>query len=83
MESPLDFTRRPVLEMSVTDWLIIYLIMAIPIVNIVMLFVWAFGSNTKSTHQKWAKGNLIVLAIFLGIYMFFLFTIGIGYLFNA
>lgn len=30
-------------DMSVKDWMITLLIMFIPLVNIIMLFVWAFG----------------------------------------
>ncbi len=53
---------------SVTDWLITYLIMAIPLVNIVMAFIWAFGENTKPSKANWAKAMLIIslIALVLG-----------------
>ncbi|MGM0440174.1 MAG: hypothetical protein ACQEP8_03560 [Chlamydiota bacterium] len=47
---------------SLGEWIITLLIMCIPFVNIVMLFVWAFGSNTKPSKANWAKA-LIVLAV--------------------
>ena len=31
--------------MSVSDWLVTLLIMIIPLVNIIMLFVWAFSDD--------------------------------------
>jgi len=83
MESPLDLQESSVKTMSVSDWLIVYLITLIPIVNIIMLFVWAFGSNTNRTQSNWAKGNLILFAIILSLYLFFGLTVGLGYLFNS
>ena len=57
--------------MSIGDWIITGLIFAIPIVGIVMLFVWAFGSNTQPSKANWAKAALIMMGI--GIVLSFLF----------
>lgn len=56
---------------SVGEWLITYLIMIIPIVNVIMLFVWAFGDGTKESKANWAKASLILAAIGLVIGFFF------------
>lgn len=53
--------------MSVKDWLITLLLMAIPLVGIVMLFVYAFGSNENINRQNWAKAQLIMMAIIIGL----------------
>lgn len=45
------------------EWMIIMLIMAIPIVNIIMLFVWAFGPTAKATKANFAKAALVWMAI--------------------
>jgi len=45
------------------DWVIVYLIMCIPLVNIIMLFVWAFGSGAPASKSNWAKATLIWIAI--------------------
>ena len=29
---------------TVGNWIVVFILMAIPIVNLIMLFVWAFGS---------------------------------------
>ena len=34
--------------MTVKDWIITFLILAIPIVGLVMIFVWAFGDGNKN-----------------------------------
>lgn len=54
---------------SVGDWLITYLLLSIPLVNIVMLFVWAFGSSTHPSKANWAKASLIWFAIVMVLYI--------------
>lgn len=49
--------------MSVTDWLINLVLVAIPLVGIVLLFVWAFGNDENITRKNWAKANLLLAAI--------------------
>lgn len=49
--------------MTLGDWLVTLLILLIPCANIVMLFVWAFGSSTPRTKSNWAKAMLIFYAI--------------------
>ncbi|MCD4691332.1 MAG: hypothetical protein K8R79_00335 [Calditrichales bacterium] len=51
------------------DWMITMLICAIPIVNIIMLFVWGFGSNTQPSKANWAKATLIWFAIIIAFYV--------------
>lgn len=48
---------------SVKEWLIMSLIMIIPIVNIVMIFVWAFGSKEKKSKANYFKALLIISGI--------------------
>jgi len=61
--------------MSVSDWFITYLIMIVPIVNIVMLFIWGFGSNTNLSKASWAKASLLWFCIITVIYVLFLITV--------
>jgi cell division protein FtsW (lipid II flippase) len=67
--------------MSVKDWLITFLILIIPIVGLVMLFIYAFGENQNVHKQTWAKAQLIWLAIMI-VLMFFLFMV-MGSIFAA
>lgn len=50
---------------SVGEWMIAYLLQIIPIVGIVMLFIWAFGEGTKPSKANWAKATLIWFGISL------------------
>jgi len=76
-----DFAKKNMWEvdisqpMSVSDWIITYLIMIVPIVNIVMLFIWGFGSNTNLSKASWAKAVLLLFCIIMVIYALFLLII--------
>lgn len=48
---------------SLGDWLITMLIMIIPLVNFIMLFVWAFSSSTPVSKANWAKASLVFMLI--------------------
>jgi len=61
--------------MSIGNWIVTYLIMIIPIVNIVMLFVWGFGDNTQPSKANWAKATLIWFSIFIVLYLVFFVAI--------
>jgi hypothetical protein len=62
-------TGKTVSEMSVGEWLISMLIMIIPIVNIVMLFIWGFGS--PDPRRNYARASLIWMAICIGLAVLF------------
>ena len=55
--------------MTIGEWIITFIITYIPIVGIVMLFVWAFGGDTHPSKKTWAQAMLILfaIAIVLGI----------------
>ena len=54
---------------SVKEWLLTNLILMIPLVNIVMTLVWAFGSNTNPNKANYFKAALILFAILMAIYL--------------
>ena len=54
---------------SVKEWLITNLILMIPMVNLVMIFVWAFSSNTNPNKANYFKAALILFAIVMVIYL--------------
>ena len=57
--------------MSLGDWIITMIVLAIPIVGFVMLFVWGFSSSANPNKSNFCKAALIFYLI--GIVMFFLF----------
>lgn len=54
-------------EMTVKEWIITLLIMAIPIVNLVMLFIWGFGN--PDPRRNFARATLIWMAISIGLFI--------------
>ena len=64
--------------MLVQDWLITLLILCVPLVNIIMMFVWGFGSNTKPTKANFCKAYLILTAIFVVLYVLLIMVVGVG-----
>jgi len=53
----------------VWDWILTFILTSIPLVNIVMLFIWAFNSNTNPSKANWAKAVLILIAATLALYL--------------
>lgn len=66
-------------EMTVGDWLITMLILIIPIVNIVMLFIWGFGNpdprrNYARASLIWMAISIVLMLIFYGVVFAFFFN---------
>lgn len=57
-------TEEPV---SVKEWLLTTLVMIIPLVNIIMVFVWAFGNGAKKSKSNFFKAYLVWILIFVVI----------------
>jgi len=58
--------------MSIGDWLITFLIQAIPLVGFIMLFVWAFGDGTHPSKKSWAQASLIFALIMIVLVIIFI-----------
>lgn len=65
---PIDPDSEP---MTLKDWVITLLLLMIPIANIVLLFVWAFGSGVNKSKKTFCQAKLIMMLI--GIFLTFLF----------
>lgn len=50
-------------ELSLGGWVATLIIAMIPIVNIIMLFVWGFSANEYNGRKQWARAQLIISAI--------------------
>ncbi|HEX2866935.1 MAG TPA: hypothetical protein VHO03_07820 [Ignavibacteriales bacterium] len=66
---------------STSDWFLTILITAIPVVGIVMLFVWAFGNGTNPNKANWAKASLlwvligtVIAALFMALFFAAIFS---------
>ena len=61
--------------LTTKDWIITMLIVAIPLVGIVFLFIWAFSDTENPNRANWAKAQLIMALVGIAIsaVLFFLF----------
>ena len=64
---------------SIGGWIGVYFLSLLPLVNLIMLFVWAFSSSTKPSLKNYARAMLILAAIALAVFLIlfliiFLFT---------
>jgi len=74
------YNRQQSDVISVGDWMVTLLIMIIPLINIIMLFVWAFGGGPKISKANWAKASLLWLLIMIIIYIIIFAIIGGAFL---
>lgn len=69
----IDTHQKPV---STTDWFGTIFITAIPLIGLIMLFVWGFGNNTKPSKANWARATLLWLLVGFVIYGFIALVFG-------
>jgi len=63
---------------SVSDWFVTLLITFIPIVNVIMYFVWAFSDSTNHSKRNFSKAALLWLAIGIVIYTIIFMILGVA-----
>lgn len=63
--------------MTMGEWLVTLLVMLVPCVNIIMMFVWAFG-NGNENRKNFCRANLIMQLIWGVIGIIFYVTIFAG-----
>lgn len=61
---------------SFADWMVTTLILCIPCLNIIMMFVWAFGSGTKKSKSNYFKAMLVWALISIVLIIVFVATYG-------
>lgn len=56
---------------TLKEWIITLLICSIPLVNVIMFFVWAFGKNTNPSKANFFKASLIMAVIWIILWVIF------------
>lgn len=64
---PMNNKREETRPITVGEWMIIILILAIPLVNLIMSFVWAFSRRGNINRRNFCRAGLLMSLIFLGI----------------
>lgn len=63
-----DVNSQP---MALKDWIFTFLLLLIPIANIVLMFVWAFGKDVNSSKKTYFQAMLIMSAVGIVISILF------------
>ncbi len=56
---------------SLGDWILTLIVLMIPLVNIIMLFVWGFSGGTHPSKQNFCRAQLVLIAIFIVLAILF------------
>ena len=67
--------------LSVGQYILMFIVYAIPLVNIIMMFVWGFGSEPNLNRKNFARATLIIAAV--GIVLWIIFAVALGGIFSA
>ncbi|RUT28005.1 hypothetical protein EJP77_18490 [Paenibacillus zeisoli] len=71
------YTSQSLDVMSVKQWVGTMLLLAIPVVNVILLFVWAFGGGNISPNKKnYSRAALLIALIGIGIYVVLFLIVG-------
>lgn len=68
--------QQPERVVTIGEWMLMILVLCIPLVNIIMMFVWAFGNDGSQTKSNYFKAVLIWTGIFTVLYILFLVIFG-------
>jgi hypothetical protein len=79
MEQPQMQPRPQSGEVSFGEWFLTIFLTAIPLVGIVLLFVWAFSATTNPSKANWAKASLVWAGIGIVLYLL-IFVVILGIL---
>lgn len=63
---------------SIGEWMVTLIVLAIPVVGIVMYFVWAFGDSTNPSKKNFCKAGLIFALISVVLSIIFATTCGLA-----
>jgi hypothetical protein len=66
--SPPSGPYRP---MTIGDWVVTKLVLFIPLVGLVMLFVWALTDDVHPSRKTFCQSTLIFMAIGIGLVVLF------------
>lgn len=64
--------------MTVGDWMLTILVLAIPVVNLIMYLVWALSSSGNINRRNFCRASIYWFLIILGIYIFFMALVGVA-----
>lgn len=71
-------TQRQYQPVTIGDWVVTFIVTAIPLVGFIMLIVWAVGTDTHPSKKSWAQATLIFMVISFVLVIAFILLVGIS-----
>ena len=62
--------------LTIGDWIVTQLLLMIPLVGLVLMFVWAFSSDTHPSKKTYCQATLIIAGCFLALGVLALIVFG-------
>ena len=62
--------------LTIGNWIATQLLLMIPLVGLVLLFVWAFSSDTHPSKKAFCQANLIIAGCFIALGVLVLIVFG-------
>lgn len=78
-----QLAEREASPVSLGDWIVTLLILWIPLVNIIMLFVWGFSDGTHPSKRNFCRAYLIWILIGIVLVIGFMILGGMAALMGA
>lgn len=76
-DNPHQINEEPAVPpIKIGEWIWSIILMGLPLINIAVLLIWAFGGTTNQNKSNWAKANLILMVIGTVFYVLFLVVFG-------
>ena len=72
----IDGNENAANNMNVGDWVLTIFLSSLPLVGLVLLFIWAFGDNQRKERVNWAKATLLWMLIGIAIASIFFMIFG-------
>ena len=69
--------------MTVGDWMLTLLVLAIPLVNLIMYLVWALSGSGNLNRRNFCRASIYWFLIILGIYVLILALVGVASVANS
>jgi hypothetical protein len=78
-----QIAERESMPVSLGDWIITLIVLCIPIVNIVMMFVWGFSAGTPPSKRNYCRAALIMMAVMFVLYFLLIMMFGAAFMHAA
>lgn len=70
-----EITTQDQQPISVGEWVLYLFLFSIPFINILVLCIWAFGSEPNQTKKNFAKAGLIWIVVGIVFYLLLMLLI--------